>query len=114
MRAQVFLAKLCITTSYVFINTYLYSVWGSVKAATRKSPLLVGYRNQWIDAIMDGGKVEAVVTLGTAGAEAWGFWKTKTRGMASTVASVENNNAKEPESTSKNDETKDAIATDKV
>src|SRR5262249_48094389 len=75
-RAQGFLAKLGITTSYVFINTYLYSVWGSVKAATRKSPLLVGYRNQWIDAIMDGGKVEAVVTLGTAAAEAWGFWKT--------------------------------------
>ena len=45
-RAQGFLAKLGITSSYVFINTFLYSVWGSVKAATRKSPLLVGYRSQ--------------------------------------------------------------------
>ena len=37
-RVQGFLAKLGITRSYVFINTYLYSVYGSVKAKTRKEP----------------------------------------------------------------------------
>jgi uracil DNA glycosylase superfamily protein len=113
-RAQGFLAKLGITTSYVFINTYLYSVWGSVKAATRKSPLLVGYRNQWINAIMDGGKVEAVVTLGTAAAEAWGFWKTTPTGLASTVASAAITHPTQPESSAKNDKTKKALATKKM
>jgi len=44
-RVQGFLAKLGITTSYVLINTFLYSVYGSVKAATRKNPALVAYRN---------------------------------------------------------------------
>jgi len=79
-RVQGLLAKLGITESYVFINTYLYSVYGSVKAATRKSPLLVGYRNQWIDGIMDGSKVEAVITLGTAAAEAWSFGRRRPKG----------------------------------
>ena len=37
-RVQGLLAKLGITRSYVFINTYLYSVYGSVKAKTRKAP----------------------------------------------------------------------------
>src|ERR1035438_772452 len=60
-RVQGLLAKFGITTSYVLINTFLYSVYGSVKAATKKGPLLVGYRNQWIDAIMGGGQVEAVL-----------------------------------------------------
>ena len=34
-RVQGLLAKLGITHSYVFINTFLYSVYGSVKAGTR-------------------------------------------------------------------------------
>ena len=34
-RIQGLLAKLGITRSYVFINTYLYSVYGSAKAKTR-------------------------------------------------------------------------------
>jgi hypothetical protein len=113
-RAQGFLAKLGITTSYVFVNTYLYSVWGSVKAATRKSPLLVGYRNQWIDAIMNGGNVEAVVTLGTAAAEAWEFWKATPKGQASHVASVAITHPTQPESSSKNDTAKKALATKKM
>ena len=46
-RVQGLLAKLGITRSYVFINTYLYSVYGSVKAKTRKDPSLIDYRNRW-------------------------------------------------------------------
>ena len=48
-RVQGFLAKLGITHSYVFINTFLYSVYGSVKAKTRKDPNLIDYRNRWFD-----------------------------------------------------------------
>src|SRR5512147_2105399 len=40
-RLQGFLTKLGITTSYVLINTYLYSVYGSVKAKTRRDPRLI-------------------------------------------------------------------------
>ena len=113
-RAQGFLAKLGITNSYVFINTYLYSVWGSVKAKTRKNPSLIGYRNQWIDAIMEGGKVEAVVTLGTATAEAWEFWKATPNGLASNVAFAAITHPTQPESSAKNDKVKKAAATKKM
>ena len=39
-RVQGFLAKLGITRSYVLVNTFLYSVYGSVKASTRRDPRL--------------------------------------------------------------------------
>jgi uracil-DNA glycosylase len=110
-RVQGLLAKLGITTSYVLINTFLYSVYGSVNTATRKSPLLVGYRNRWIDSLMSGGKVEAVITLGTAAAEAWQFWKATTAGQASKVAFAPVTHLTEPESSSKGDKTKLAQAT---
>src|SRR3954447_9870209 len=48
-RIQGLLAKLGITRSYVFINTYLYSVYGSAKAKTRRDARLIGYRNRWLD-----------------------------------------------------------------
>src|SRR5262245_56539770 len=43
-RLQGFLAKLGITRSYVLINTFLYSVYGSVSTAARKNPDLIAYR----------------------------------------------------------------------
>src|SRR5215813_11862480 len=51
-RLQGFLAKLGITRSYVLINTFLYSVYGTVKASTRKSAGLIEYRNRWLDALI--------------------------------------------------------------
>ena len=59
-RLQGLLAKLGITQSYVLINTFLYSVYGSVKAATRRDPRLIAYRNRWLDALLVGTEVEAV------------------------------------------------------
>src|SRR5262245_24295090 len=43
-RLQGFLAKLGIIHSYVLINTFLYSVYGSVSTAARKNPDLIAYR----------------------------------------------------------------------
>src|SRR5215472_17217028 len=74
-RLQGFLAKLGITRSYVLINTFLYSVYGTVKAATAKNASLVAYRNRWLDALAAGTQAEAVLTLGTLAAEAWKLWK---------------------------------------
>src|SRR5215510_10281572 len=39
-RLQGFLAKLGITQSYVLVNTFLYSVYGSVPTTVRKRPAL--------------------------------------------------------------------------
>src|SRR5690242_21794054 len=50
-RVQGLLAKLGITHRYVFINAYLYSVYGSVKAKTRKDPKVIAYRNRWLKAL---------------------------------------------------------------
>jgi hypothetical protein len=110
-RVQGFLAKLGITTSYVLINTFLYSVYGSVKAATRKNPALVAYRNKWIDALLAGGNVEAVLALGSAAEEAWGFWKATPAGSASAVAFAPVTHPTQPESSSEGDKTKLAQAT---
>jgi hypothetical protein len=74
-RVQGLLAKLGITQSYVLVNTFLYSVYGIVKAGTRKDPRLVAYRHRWLDALLVGTKVEAVLALGTAADEAWRLWK---------------------------------------
>jgi len=113
-RLQGFLAKLGVTTSYVLINTFLYSVYGSVKAATRKDPRLVAYRNRWLDQLLVGTQVEAVVSLGTAAGEAWQLWKTTPPGLASSVAHAAVTHPTEPESSSKGDKAKLAAATAKL
>ncbi len=113
-RVQGFLAKLGVTTSYVLINTYLYSVYGSVKAKTRKDPGLIAYRNRWLDALLAGTQVEAVVSLGTAATEAWEFWKSTPAGQASTVAHASITHSTQPESSSKGDKVKLAAATAKL
>ena len=113
-RLQGLLAKLGVTQSYVLINTYLYSVYGSVKAATRRDPRLIGYRNRWLDALLVGTGVEAVISLGTAAAEAWQFWKSTPSGLASNVAHAAVTHPTEPESSSKGDRAKLAAATAKM
>ncbi len=113
-RVQGFLAKLGITTSYVLINTFLYSVYGSVKAATRKHPSLVGYRDQWLDALLGPGKIEAVLALGTAAKEAWQFWKATPAGQASTVPFASVTHPTQPESSADGDPAQIAQATKKL
>ncbi len=113
-RVQGFLAKLGVTTRYVMINTFLYSVYGTVKAATRKGAILVGYRNQWIDAFLTKGKIEAVVSLGTAANEAWQLWKGTPVGQSIDVAFAAITHPTQPESFSKGDKTKLAQATKKL
>jgi hypothetical protein len=113
-RLQGFLAKLGITRSYVIVNTFLYSVYGSVKAATRRDPRLVEYRDRWLDALLVGKQVEAVVALGGAADEAWQMWKTTPAGRAFNVAYAPVTHPTQPESFSKGDRTKLAEATTKL
>ncbi len=113
-RVQGFLAKLGITRSHVLVNTFLYSVYGSVKAGTRRDPRLVAYRNRWLDALLVGTSVEAVLSLGTAADEAWQLWKATPAGQASSVAHATVIHPTQPESSSKNDKAKLAVATQKL
>jgi uracil-DNA glycosylase len=113
-RVQGLLAKLGITRSYVFVNTYLYSVYGSVKAKTRKDPRLIAYRNRWLDALLVGQHVEGVLALGKAADEAWQFWKATPAGQSVNVAYAAVTHPTQPESSSKNDRTKLAAATTKL
>jgi uracil-DNA glycosylase len=113
-RIQGFLAKLGIVTSYAFINTYLYSVFGSVRSATRKDPRLVSYRNRWLSALLQGKKVEAVVALGQAADEAWTLWKATPEGQVGEVAFAAITHPTEPESSSKGAKAKLAAETTKL
>jgi hypothetical protein len=98
----------------VFINTYLYSVYGSVKASTRKNPNLIDYRNRWLKALLVGSPVEAVLALGQAADEAWQFWKATPAAASVNVAYAAVTHPTQPESSSKGDKTKLAAATKKL
>ena len=51
-RVQGFLAKLGITTSYVLVNTFLYSVFGQGRGARHVDDEgIVAYRHRWLDAV---------------------------------------------------------------
>jgi hypothetical protein len=113
-RLQGLLWKLGITTSYVIINTFLYSVYGSVKAATARDAKLIAYRNCWLDALLIGQKVEAVIALGTAADAAWQAWKQTSSGKSFNVGYAPVTHPTEPESSSKNDKKKLAEATKKL
>lgn len=113
-RVQGLLYKLGITRSYVLINAYLYSVYGSVKAATRKSSALLGYRHRWLDALLIGTQVEAVIALGQAADEAWHFWKETPAGAALNLAYAAVTHPTQPESSAGKDKAKLAAATQKL
>lgn len=113
-RVQGFLAKLGIMRSYVFINAYLYSVYGGVKVKTRKNPALIEYRNRWLEALLVGRQVEAVLALGQAADEAWQFWSATAAGQSVHVAYAAVTHPTQPESSSKGDKAKLATATTKM
>lgn len=113
-RVQGFLAKLGITRSYAFINAYLYSVYGSVTARTRRDARLVDYRNRWIDALLSSSRIEAVVTLGTAADEAWRFWLASPAARSVEIACAALTHPTQPESSSGGDKVKLAAATGRM
>src|SRR5919202_4330491 len=80
-RLQGFLAKLGIDRSYVMVNTFLYSVFGQGGGNKHKDDKkIAAYRNQWIEAILAPGKIDAVVTLGALATAAWDAWTASATG----------------------------------
>jgi uracil-DNA glycosylase len=74
-RIQGFLAKLGLESSYVMVNTFLYSVYGQQGGEHHKNDAdIAAYRNQWLDALLIGTRVQAVVALGALADNAWHTW----------------------------------------
>lgn len=81
-RVQGLLAKVGIGRSYVLVNTFLYSVFGQGGGQRHaKDPAIAAYRNAWLDALLVGSQVSAVVTLGQLAHTAYDMWAaTQPRG----------------------------------
>ena len=110
-RIQGFLAKLGIDRSYVMVNTFLYSVYGQGGGNKHQNdPAIIQYRNRWLDTLIPGTKVEAVVALGMLAEGAWQAWKATPTGAASTVGFAKITHPTQPESSSKGDKAKYAAA----
>jgi uracil-DNA glycosylase len=74
-RVQGFLAKLGVMRSYVMINTFLYSLFGSGGTGLWDDEGIVEYRHRWLDALLVATNVEAVVAVGSLAGEAFSLWR---------------------------------------
>ncbi len=83
-RTQGLLAKVGIDSSYVMVNTFLYSVFGQGggnRHAEDKD--IAKYRHRWLDALLIGTNVTAVIMLGTLAKKAFSMWaKTQPQAAA--------------------------------
>ncbi|MDV3222255.1 uracil-DNA glycosylase family protein [Intrasporangium sp.] len=74
-RVQGMLARLGISSSYVMLNVYLYSVFGQAAGYRHvKDTAIVDYRHRWLDAVLLDSQVTAVLALGTLAKRAYGHW----------------------------------------
>lgn len=75
-RFQGFLGKLGVDTSYVMVNTFLYSVYGQGGgSAHAKDENIARYRHRWLDALVRDNTVEAVISLGGLADTAFHTWR---------------------------------------
>jgi Uracil DNA glycosylase superfamily len=100
-RAQGLLARLGIDRSYVFVNTFLYSVFGGSGSKHVDDAAIVEYRNRWLDAIVDDQPIEAIISLGQLADTAYQAWRTTSRGAANTAAYATIRHPTYPESASR-------------
>jgi uracil-DNA glycosylase len=105
-RVQGFLARLGIETSYVMVNAFLYSVYGSAGAKYTDVPPLAAYRNAWLDALMVGNGIEGVVAFGARAKQAFALWKATPTGQGLDVAFEAVTHPTAPESSAKGDPVK--------
>jgi len=100
-RVQGFLFKLGVDRSYVMVNTFLYSVYGQGGGNRHQAdPDIAAYRNQWLDAVVAGSPIEAVVALGSLADAAWNAWKKSASGQRYQGAYAHIIHPTEPESSS--------------
>lgn len=88
-RVQGLLSKLGITTSYVMVNTYLYSVFGQAAGYRHvKDRAIAAYRHRWLDALLLGTDVTAVIALGTLAQRSFRVWAESTPERVDRVAGL--------------------------
>jgi hypothetical protein len=100
-RAQGLLTRLGIDRSYVFINTFLYSVYGQ-GGGTRhiNDPEITKYRHRWINAIVADQQIEAIISLGQLADTAYQQWRATPKGANCTAAYATIRHPTYPESAS--------------
>jgi len=114
-RTQGFLAKLGIERSYVMVNAFLYSVYGQQGGERHKDdPAIANYRNRWLDALLDGSEVAAVISFGQLGRHAFERWRQTPWGAQSSVSFEPLTHPTMPEASSKGNKAKKATATKKM
>ena len=106
-RTQGLMAKLGFTSSYLLINTFLYSVYGQAGGEQHKDdPGIVDYRNDWLRSIFGRNEIDAVLALGALADDAWHKWKQTPVGQNYSPAYARVTHPTEPESSSGGDPTK--------
>lgn len=101
-RAQGLLTRLGVDRSYVFINAFLYSVFGQGGGARHiDDPAIAKYRNRWINAIVADQQIEAIITLGQFADSAYQQWRATPRGAGNTAAYATIRHPTYPESASR-------------
>jgi uracil-DNA glycosylase len=74
-RVQGFLRKLGVDRSYVMVNAFLYSVYGQSGGERHvDSEPILRYRNRWLDALLDGERMHALVAFGHLAHSAFDQW----------------------------------------
>jgi uracil-DNA glycosylase len=81
-RVQGCLWKLGIERSYVIVNAFLYSVYGQPRREDVEQLLkqTARYRKRWLDALLDGTDVRAVVAFGAIAEQAFLAWQRTASG----------------------------------
>jgi uracil-DNA glycosylase len=80
-RLQGFLAKLGVDRSYVMVNTFLYSVLGQGGGERHRDDKRIATdRNRWLEALLQPGRIEAAVALGSLAESAWQAWTSQAGG----------------------------------
>lgn len=74
-RVQGLLARLGISSSYVMVNTFVFSVFGQGGGNKHAhDPAIAAYRHRWLDALLLPETVTAVIALGTLARTAYQDW----------------------------------------
>lgn len=110
-RAQGLLTRLGIEHSYVFINAFLYSVYGQGGGSRHiDDQPIADYRNRWIDAIVADQEIEAIISLGQLADRAYEQWRLTPQGAANTALYAAARHPTYPESASSSGQTTKAEA----
>jgi uracil-DNA glycosylase len=111
-RLQGFLFKLGIDSSYLLINTFLYSVYGQQGGEHHANdPAIASYRHSWLDAIFAANQLDVVIALGSLADGAWQTWRVTPTGERNDPPYAHIIHPTEPDSASGGDPTKLAQAT---